>query len=75
MMPIGLPSWLSVNEVSIAVTFNYGDIALNFHRLSIAIATASVRAQAKSCCPAATKQHDGQITQNPVQSFSKKYFA
>src|SRR5712664_3987826 len=36
---------------------------------------ASSRAQAKSRDPAATKQPDGPINQNPVQPVSEKYFA
>jgi hypothetical protein len=48
------------------------------HPTSRAIAPcglASSHAQAKSRDPAATKQPDGQITQNPVQPFAQKYFA
>jgi hypothetical protein len=36
---------------------------------------ASLPAQAQSHAATATKQHDGQITQNPVQPSAQKYFA
>jgi hypothetical protein len=43
--------------------------------LQAEVATASPRTQAKSSHLAATKQRDGQISQNPVRPFPKKYSA